>query len=97
MHASTIHLLVLPIGTKLAIAPVKSPIMSGVPVAGWVSRAVNGICNLQILKGAGSTQSARMPKRSCKSLANLVGEVCEGPSERHNAVAEGDEIGRLSS
>jgi hypothetical protein len=28
-----------------------------------------------------------MPKRPCKSLANLVREFREGPSEQHNAVA----------
>jgi hypothetical protein len=37
-----------------------------------LSRGANEICNLQILKGAGSAQSARMPKRSCKSLAKFI-------------------------
>jgi hypothetical protein len=67
------------------------------PETGSVTRAVSGICNLQILKGAGRAKSAKMPKRSCKSLANSVPEFREGPSERHNAIAEADGIGRLAS
>ena len=39
---------------------------------GSVSRLANEICNLQILKGAKSAKSARMPKRSCKSLAKFI-------------------------
>jgi hypothetical protein len=42
------------------------------PETGSVSLAANGIYNLQILKGAESAKSARMPKRSCKSLAKFV-------------------------
>src|SRR5580704_831185 len=41
------------------------------PETGSVSRLANGICNLQILKGAESAKSARMPKRSCKSLVKI--------------------------
>jgi Phage integrase family len=41
------------------------------PETGSVSRAASGICNLQILKGTGRAKSARMPKRSCKSLAKF--------------------------
>ena len=39
---------------------------------GSVSRDANGICNLQILKGAESARSARTPNRSCKSFANFI-------------------------
>jgi hypothetical protein len=35
-------------------------------------RVANGICKLQILNGAESARSARMPKRSCKSLAKSI-------------------------
>ena len=34
--------------------------------------SVSGICKLQILKGAGSAKSVRMPKRSCKSPGKLI-------------------------
>jgi hypothetical protein len=42
------------------------------PETGSVSLAANGICNLQIPKGAESAKSARMPNRSCKSLAKFI-------------------------
>jgi len=42
------------------------------PETGSVSRLANEICNLQILKSAESANSARMPKRSCKSLAKFI-------------------------
>ena len=41
-------------------------------MTGSVSLAANRISNLQILKGAESAQSARMPDRSCKSLAKFI-------------------------
>jgi hypothetical protein len=44
----------------------------------------NRICNLQILKDAGSAKSARMPKRSCKSLAKLS---CVSESGREGLLA----------
>jgi hypothetical protein len=42
------------------------------PETGSVSLPANRICNLQILKGAERAKSARMPKRSCKSLAKSI-------------------------
>ena len=41
-------------------------------LSGGQRRDANGICNLQILRGAESAKSARMPKRSCKSLAKFI-------------------------
>jgi hypothetical protein len=41
------------------------------PETGSISPSPNEICNLQILKGAESAKSARMPNRSCKSLAKF--------------------------
>lgn len=53
------------------------------PETGSVCRVANGISKLHILKGAERAKRARMPKRSCKSLANkLSGPPAEptGPS-----------------
>src|SRR5260370_11491310 len=45
------------------------------PETGSISLLGNGISNLRILNGAESAKSARMPKRSCKSLAKFRSET----------------------
>ncbi len=63
------------------------------PETGSVSRVANGFCNLQILKDAGSAKNARMPKRSCKSLAKFYPQPCNSGSNCNAAAALNEEVG----
>jgi hypothetical protein len=51
------------------------------PETGSVSRVANEIFNLQILNGAEGAKSARMPNRSCKSLAKFIFRSSEAEPE----------------
>ena len=56
---------------------------------GSVSLTADEICNLRILKGEESAKSARMPNRSCKSLAKSIFVFAKWLSEKSWAGSEG--------